>query len=142
MPLTTGLYAYSNDRDEKGKTGGEIQMKKALALCLATIMAAGVSTSAFAAAKDVNPGSVTFDKDSFNEGSTQVELEYEAVAEPTYTVTIPMGVQLAKGGADSTFKAEGVSSLDGGKIVLSVFSTRTSGMPEACPDFALYRGHQ
>ena len=31
--------------------------------------------------------------------------------------------------------------LNGGKIVLSITSTRKSGMPDDCPDFALYRGH-
>ena len=36
-----------------------------MAFCLAALMAAGITTSAFAAAKDVNPGSVTFDQDSF-----------------------------------------------------------------------------
>ena len=65
----------------------------------------------------------------------------DAVAEPTYTITIPMGVQLVKGGTTSTFKAEGISNLNGGKIVLSITSTRKSGMPDDCPDFALYRGH-
>ena len=63
------------------------------------------------------------------------------MAEPTYTITIPMGVQLVKGGTTSTFKAEGISNLNGGKIVLSITSTRKSGMPDDCPDFALYRGH-
>ena len=43
-------------------------MKKAMAFCLAALMAAGMTTSAFAAAKDVNPGSVTFDHDSFSNG--------------------------------------------------------------------------
>ena len=116
-------------------------MKKAMAFCLAALMAAGMTTSAFAAAKDVNPGSVTFDQDSFINGKASVELEYDAVAEPTYTITIPMGVQLVKGGTTSTFKAEGISNLNGGKIVLSITSTRKSGMPDDCPDFALYRGH-
>ena len=91
--------------------------------------------------RDVNPGSVTFDQDSFINGKASVELEYDAVAEPTYTITIPMGVQLVKGGTTSTFKAEGISNLNGGKIVLSITSTRKSGMPDDCPDFALYRGH-
>ena len=101
-------------------------MKKAMAFCLAALMAAGMTTSAFAAAKDVNPGSVTFDQDSFINGKASVELEYDAVAEPTYTITIPMGVQLVKGGTTSTFKAEGISNLNGGKIVLSITSTRKS----------------
>lgn len=85
--------------------------------------------------KDVNPGSVTFDQDSFINGKASVELEYDAVAEPTYTITIPMGVQLVKGGTTSTFKAEGISNLNGGKIVLSITSTRKSGMPDDCPGF-------
>ena len=110
-------------------------MKKAMAFCLAALMAAGMTTSAFAAAKDVNPGSVTFDQDSFINGKASVELEYDAVAEPTYTITIPMGVQLVKGGTTSTFKAEGISNLNGGKIVLSITSTRKSGMPDDCPDY-------
>lgn len=117
-------------------------MKKAIAFCLAAMMAAGMTTSAFAAAKAVNPGTVTFDQDSFTNGETSVELEYEAVTEPTYTITIPMGLQLEKGGSNSTFKAEGVSNLDGGKVVLSITSTRKSGMPKDCPDFSLYRGYK
>ena len=114
-------------------------MKQTLAFCLAAMMAVGMTTSAFAAERSITPGNVIFDQDT--DGAASVKLEYNAVTEPTYTITIPQGVQLEKGGSTSTFKAEGVSNLDGGKVVLSITSTRKPGMPEDCPDFALYRGH-
>lgn len=116
-------------------------MKKIVSFCVAAVLAAAVSTSSLAATKAVNPDSMEFNQDSFTEGEVGVELEYEAVAEPTYTITIPMGLELVKGGASSTFKAEDISNLDGGKVIMTIVSTRKPGMPAACPDFALYRGH-
>ena len=41
--------------------------------------------------RSITPGNVIFDQDT--DRAASVKLEYNAVTEPTYTITIPQGVQ-------------------------------------------------
>ena len=64
------------------------------------------------------------------------------MTEPTYTITIPQGVQLEKRVEARLLLRQKVFPIwMAEKVVLSITSARKPGMPEDCPDFALYRGH-
>lgn len=97
-------------------------MKKTTAagILALTLAAVSLTPAVTAGAKEpgIQPGSVTFNQDSFGNGKFSLDLEYDAVVKPTYTIKVPQSLVMEKEGTDVYVEASNVENLaENGKYI-------------------------
>lgn len=127
-------------------------MKKTTAagILALTLAAVSLTPAVTAGAKEpgIQPGSVTFNQDSFGNGKFSLNLEYDAVVKPTYTIKVPQSLVMEKEGTDVYVEASNVENLaeNGKYISVKVRDTWAYYFPKAYRDdehkFNLYHGYE